>query len=245
VTGLELAAGGAVLAGALLQSAVGFGFALICAPLLFAAFGPAPAVGLVSLLALAVNGISLAGEGRRPQPLARLAAIVTIWSVPGMLAGVAVLRNADPKVLQVALTVVVLGTLALRRWSGGDRPAPPWAAPAAGLSSGILTTTLTTGGPPLVLLMIGRGHTPIRVRDTLTALFIVQGLLAIGALAVTRTDAAVPPAAAVAALVPLAVAGQIGGRPLFARLAEAGDYERVLTVVLVISAAVGLTAALA
>ena len=45
VGALEIAAGVAVLAGAALQSATGFGFALVSAPLLFAATTPARAVG--------------------------------------------------------------------------------------------------------------------------------------------------------------------------------------------------------
>ena len=44
---LEIAAGVAVLAGAALQSATGFGFALVAAPLLFAATEPEQAVGLL------------------------------------------------------------------------------------------------------------------------------------------------------------------------------------------------------
>lgn len=246
MSALELAAGAAVLAGALLQSAVGFGFALVCAPLLFAAFGPQQAVGLLQVLALAVNGISLLGEGRRPAPLGRLAATVLVWSAPGMLAGVAVLRSVDARVLQIALTVMVFASLATRlaarRREAG--PAPAWAPPVTGLASGVLSTTISTAGPPLVLLLLGRGHRPARVRDTLVVVFIAQGAMAIAALAVTATGGAVPPLAAVLVLVPVALAGQVGGRPLFARLAD-GGYEGVLTVVLAMSAAVGLVAALA
>lgn len=116
--------------------------------------------------------------------------------------------------------------------------------PAAGLAAGALTTTTSTAGPPLVLLMLGRGLDPIQVRDTLTTSFAALAVLAIGVLAVTGTDGAVPHAAALAALVPLAAAGQLLGRPLFARLA-AGHYELALSVTLVISAAVGLISALA
>lgn len=246
MTGLEVAAGAAVLIGALLQSAVGFGFGLVSAPLLFAAFGPAPAVGLLNTLSLVLNVVLLAGEGRRPQPLGRLALAVVAWSVPGLLLGVVVLRNADDRVLQVALTVVVFASLLVRRRAGAPpRAAPAWGAPAAGFSSGVLGTTTSTGGPPLVLLLLGRGHDPGRVRDTLVTIFIATSLLAVGVLAATGTSEAVPPAAAVAALVPLTVAGQIAGRPLFARLSVGGGYERMLTVVLVVSCAVGLAAAVA
>jgi hypothetical protein len=69
-------------------------------------------------------------------------------------------------------------------------------------------------------------------------------VLAIAALAVTGTDGAVPHAAALAALIPLAAAGQLLGRPLFARL-SAGRYELALTITLLISATVGLVSALA
>ena len=118
------------------------------------------------------------------------------------------------------------------------------ASPVAGLAAGILTTTTSTAGPPLVLLLLGRGIEPIRVRDTLTTTFACLSVLAVIVLAATGTDGAVPHATAVAALVPLAAAGQLLGRPLFARLA-AGHYELALTVTLLISATVGLISALA
>ncbi len=57
---IEIAAAVSVLLGAVIQSAVGFGFALVCAPLLFAALGPQQAVGLENALALLVNGIGAA-----------------------------------------------------------------------------------------------------------------------------------------------------------------------------------------
>jgi uncharacterized membrane protein YfcA len=225
----------AVALGAALQSAVGFGFALVCAPLLFAALGPAEAVWSLNALALVVNAITLLGERRRPAPLA-LAHPVLLWSLPGMVAGALVLQNVDRVWLQIALTTTVFAALALR---GATLRLP---VPAAGLASGVLTTSLSTAGPPIVLLLLGRGHTPARVRDTLSTIFIVQGALALLVLAVTRTDGV--PDAGLLVLAAAAVAGQIGGRTLFGRLAERG-YERVLTGVLVLSAAIGLAAVLA
>ena len=71
VGALEIAAGVAVLAGAALQSATGFGFALVSAPLVFAAAEPEQAVWLLILLGLIVNLMTLGTEGRRPQPLVR------------------------------------------------------------------------------------------------------------------------------------------------------------------------------
>lgn len=241
---LDVAAGLSVLVGAVIQSAVGFGFALVCAPLLFAVLGPQQAVGLENGLALLVNAIALRGEGRAPRPLNRTVAVVLACSVPGMLGGAVLLEHVDGRILQVALTVMVFVALALRLHPARhDGPAPGWAPPATGVLTGVLTTTISTAGPPLVLLLTGRGHAPLRVRDTLAVIFMAQSVLGIAALVATGSGAA-PDLTWVLVLVPLTILGQVVGRPLFGRLAD-GGYERALTAVLILSATVGLIAALA
>ena len=261
---LAVAAACAVAAGAALQSAVGFGFALVAAPLLYAAApSPEQALGLMIVLGMEVNLLTLLAERRRPRPVWGDVVAVVAWSLPGALAGVAVLRALDDVALQLLVTAGVLAALAVNLRSGaapageaipagGTAPtgggAPPtrrgvdWARPAAGLSSGALGTSTSTSGPPVVLLLLARGLRPDVVRDTLTATLIGLGLVAAAALALTGTDEAVPDAAWLAALVPLAAAGQIAGRPVFARLAAARSYERVLTLVLIVTVAIGLVA---
>jgi uncharacterized membrane protein YfcA len=237
---LEVAAAVAVFAGAGLQSAVGFGFSLVCAPLVLAAFGPEQAVGLLTVLGLEVNLVSLLGEGRRPDPLGRVVLVVLACALPGMVVGVAVLRSVDAVVLQSAVTAVVLLSLVRRRVRSSPR-SPAW-TPVAGAAAGVLTTTTSTAGPPLVLLLLGRGIEPARVRDTLTVSFIGLSVAGGAVLAATGTRGAAPGAVALAALLPLAALGQLAGRPLFARLAG-GRYERALTGVLVLSALLGLASA--
>jgi uncharacterized membrane protein YfcA len=246
VTAIELAAGLAIVAGAMLQSAIGFGFSLVCAPLVFAATTPEQAVGLLMLLGVEVNVLTLVGERRRPQPLARSVAEVLAWSLPGLALGVVVLRSIDKTAIQIALTVAVFASLAVQQWARRHqttRPPPRWAPPTAGLAAGALTTSTTTAGPPLILLLRGRGTSAVQIRDTLTACFLGLGLLGGAALAVSGTRAAAPDAAALAALVPLVAAGHLAGRPVFRRLSE-GAYEPVLTTVLVASALGALLVAL-
>jgi len=245
---LAVAAAGAVMAGAALQSAIGFGFALVAAPLVYAAAPSAEqAVGLMLVLGLEVNLLTLLAERRRPDPVWRDVAAVVAWSLPGALAGVAVLRALDALALQLLVTAGVLGALAVNlraaaRPAGTSAPAPLawWARPLAGVSSGALSTSTTTGGPPVVLLMMRRGLPPHVVRDTLTTSFVGFAGAAGAALALTGTAGAVPDAVWLAALVPLTAAGQLAGRPVFARIAAARSYERVLTAVLVVTVAVGL-----
>jgi uncharacterized membrane protein YfcA len=209
----------------------------------FAVLGPREAVWSLTALALMVNALTLLLEGRRPAPLRRLVATVLVWSVPGMVAGALILKSADRVVLQVALTVSVVVTLLLRLRPGAAREAaaPGWAPPATGLATGALATSISTAGPPLVLLLLGRGHSPESVRDTLTTVFLAQALLGLGILAVAGVGDR--PDAGLLVLAAAALTGQLLGRPLFGRLAARG-YESALTAVLVLSATIGLIAAI-
>ena len=241
MTGLEVAAGACIVAGALVQSATGFGFSLLAAPLTFAAVHPEPAVGLLLVLGTEVNLLTLATERRRPDPLRRETALILAWSAPGALAGVALLRSLSALVLQLAVTLGVLATLAARHAGGSRAHFPAW---AAGLSAGALTTATTTSGPPLLLHLLGRGAPPVRVRDTLTVCFLGMSVLGAIALAVTGTPA-LPDALFVAVMIPGVALGHLAGRRVFARLAASGRFELVLNVALVLAVIAGLVGVLA
>lgn len=237
-----------VVAGAALQSATGFGFSLVAAPLLFAAVGPAEAVGALMVVGMFTSVLTIATEGRRPEPLRHEVVLLLGWSVPGALVGVVILRALSAQALQVALTVgVVLALLlrhrAARRTSAPEHLTPTWAGPLAGFAAGLLTTSTTTSGPPLVTYLLGRGYAPGPVRDTLTTCFLCLGAIGALALLLTGTTEAVPDPLLLAVLVPATAIGQLAGRPLFARLAHGENYEPVLTTVLVISIVVGLIGA--
>jgi uncharacterized membrane protein YfcA len=237
-----LLAAGAVMLGAALASATGFGFSLLSAPLLFVLVGPVPAIGLLAILGLEVNLLTLATEGRRPQPLLREAAVLLAWSLPGALAGVFVLRSLDAVWLQVALSVTVIATLVARRRSvHGSRGR---GAPLAGLAAGALTTATSAAGPPLLVHLLGRGHAPGQVRDTLTLCFVALSPIGVAALLATGTRA-FDRLGLLAALVPAVVVGHVAGRRGFTRLAAGGAYEPVLTAVLLVAVAAGLVGALA
>jgi uncharacterized membrane protein YfcA len=235
---MPLLAATAVAAGAALQSATGFGFSMIAAPIVFAAVGPPEAVGVLIVLGLEVSLLTLFTERRRPRPLKRATPILLAWSVPGALAGVAVLRALDAVALQIAVSAGVLATLAARQFARNAH-VPRWAAPAAGFVSGALSTSTTTAGPPLLVYLLGRDIEPGRVRDTLTTCFVGLGLISAAALLATGTDA-VPDAGLMALLVPVVAVGHLAGRPVFARLARGGGYEPVVTGVLLAAVAVGL-----
>jgi uncharacterized membrane protein YfcA len=235
----------AVMAGAAIQSATGFGFALLAAPLAFAALEPHEAIGLLLLLGMEIGVLTLATEGRRPQPMVRRCALVLAWAVPAAVAGVAVLRALDAVTLQVAVSLGVAATLIVRRRAPAEHagPEPRWAAPLTGLSAGALVTSTNTSGPPLLLYLLGRGDDPVQVRDTLTVCQL--GLSVIGAVALiaTGTTDAVPGLGRVAVFLPLVALAHLAGRPLFAHLAASGRYEPMLNATLVVAVVTGLATA--
>ena len=247
MTPLLAATAVAVFAGAAIQAATGFGFALLAAPLAFAALDSHEAIGLLLLLGSEIGVLTLATEGRRPQPMVRRCAIVLAWAVPAAVAGVAVLRALDAVTLQIAVSVGVAATLIVRRRAPAEHrePEPRWAAPATGLSAGALVTSTNTSGPPLLLYLLGRGDEATRVRDTLTVCQLGLSLIGAAALVATGTSDAVPRGWLVALFVPLVALALLAGRPLFAHLAASGRYEPVLNATLMIAVVAGLVTAIA
>jgi uncharacterized protein len=233
----------AVLLGAALQSATGFGFALVAAPILFALLGPQEAVSAGVLLALLLNGLTLATERRRPAVLWRAAGALVAWSLPGLALGALALRELPERPLSVLVALAVLAALALRvrsrSRSRGLAPSPRrWHAPAAGVASGALATSTSLSGPPLVFCLLARGAAPAAMRDTLAAIFVAEAVLSFPALLATGAFA-LP--GGVWALLAAGLAGQLLGRRAFAWL-HGERYERAVLALLAVTALVALTA---
>lgn len=235
-------AAGAVFLGAALQSATGFGFALVAAPLLFAILGPQEAVTAGVLLGLELNLLTLAGEGRRPRVLRGDALALVGWSLPGLVLGALALRELPDRLLSLLVALAVLGGLALRLRARGVRTAAaavaprPWQAAVAGASSGALATSTSLSGPPLVFFLLARGVSPAQMRDTLAGVFVALSLLGAPVLLATGTFA-VP--AGIGVLLVAGAVGQLLGRRAFARLVGDG-YEKALLAVLAAAAVVAL-----
>jgi len=229
----------AVFLGATLQSATGFGFSLVAAPLLFALLGPREAVTAGVLLGLLLNGLTLATERRRPVVLGRDAWRLVAWSVPGLALGALALRELPERPLSALVGLAVLAGLAVRLRGGAIAARPrAWHAPAAGATSGALATANSISGPPLAFYLLARRASPAAMRDTLAAVFIAQSLLALPALALSATFS-MP--TAVGALLAAALAGQLAGRRAFAWL-EGERHEQAVLAVLALAALAALVA---
>jgi uncharacterized membrane protein YfcA len=219
----------AAFTGASVQSATGFGFALVLSPALFAVLEPLEAVWALLALGLVLNVLVLQDGGKVRWDALRPALIA---AVPGLALGALLLALAPKPVLQVVVGVGVVAAAAVT-WRA---PAAPRSGGAltAGLASGALTTSVSLSGPPLVLWLRGRGLTPTELRASLAAAFLF--LNAAGAVLLLGSAGGAPRVDVLAPLLVLVVAGHLLGARLFRHV----DSERFSVLVLALVVAGGL-----
>lgn len=162
---------------AFIQSLAGFGFSLFIVPFLALIIGPRDTVLLANLLSTVTSAMQV--RLLRESIEVRTAGVLVVGSLIGMPAGLAVLLFFDAVVLQVFIAVmVILSTVLLIR---GLRLHAAGAAGdfAAGITSGVLNTSTSMSGPPVVLYLQGRGMAPLEFRATIAAFFVTTSAVAI------------------------------------------------------------------
>jgi uncharacterized protein len=229
------------LAGAAVQSATGFGFALVLSPALLAVLDPYEAVSAVLLLGLVLNLLVLF-DGRRLGPVRwRPLAPLLGAALPGLALGVLALELLSKPVLQLLVGVVVIAAAGERLLS--ERGAPPEprggvpSAAAAGLLSGALTTSITVSGPPIVLWLERRGLAAAELRATLAAVFLALNLSGGVALLLARGLGRWAPAGDLLLLLGVVLVGHVAGRHVFHMLDERRFSIAVLVLIVVTGAA--------
>lgn len=172
-----LVAGLVVALGALVQGAVGYGMALVAAPLL-ALFDPALVPVPLILLTTVHSVLAVVRDGRH----ADWSGIG--WAMLGRLPGTGlgvlavVMLSQRAFSLIVGLCVLACVVLSLLAW----RPRPrPRALVIAGIASGAAGTAASIGGPPIALLY--QGEAGPRVRGTIGGYFVLGSVTSIAALA--------------------------------------------------------------
>ncbi|MFM7064385.1 MAG: sulfite exporter TauE/SafE family protein [Actinomycetes bacterium] len=242
--GTYAAVAAVVLFAALVQGASGFGFSLVAVPLLALSAGPKDAVVLASVLAvLSTAGLAVRFRDQVDRPLAlRLLGGACL----GLPFGAFVLQVVPAQVLLLAIGVVVLvSTAVLARRSAGPGSATA-AAPAADVGSGVLcgllTTSVGTNGPPVVLRLQAHGLPAGRFRATASAVFVGCNLAAVALFAAAgRVDRSLLAQAAVA--VPALVVGLWLGDRVHRRL-PAERFRSLVLALMVLTAVAAVAAAL-
>jgi uncharacterized protein len=233
----------AAFAGAAVQSATGFGFALVLSPALFAVMDPVEAVTALLVLGAALNLLILF-EGGRPEHVDwRALAPMLLAALPGLAVGAVALTQLSKEVLQVAVGVAVIAAAGwqLRQRRGARvRHIGSAAGLAAGFASGALTTSISVSGPPLVLWLEAHGVRPEEFRASLAASFLALNVAG-GAVLLFAEGGGVFDAGTVTVLLALVVAGYAIGAFAFRRL----DRERFFNLVLILVALTGFASVIA
>lgn len=213
----------AAFTGAALQSAVGFGFALVVGPALFGFLEPNEALTTVIVLSTVVNLLVIFGD-RMPRRIRYERVFPALaWSVPGLVVGALILAALSKPALQIAVGIAVLIAVVVQVRVRSAPPhhhgaEPAWATPVVGLTTGVLGTTTGTSGPPLVLWFQRLEFSPAEFRDSLAVAFLALNFLATGALLGFGGGVDAPGLAELGVLMAMTFAGEYAGRHLFARL---------------------------
>lgn len=223
----------AIFVSALVTVVAGFGFTLMAVPLMSLAIDVHSAVIVSSIVAVLTNGSqAYLYRGVRSRALANRLLIASILGLPF---GYVVFTVVSDRVLRLTLGVgVVLAVAALARGLDlshrGQRL--DW---ALGFLSGVLTTSISTSGPPLVFDLQARNLGPDPFRATTNYIFLWSGIIGLALFASggkihadeLRTGLIAAPAVAL---------GMVAGRPLRNRFSA--ERFRALVLVLLVAGAV-------
>lgn len=236
-----IAVGAVVATGIALQSALGFGASMLASPILLLFLEPVQVVSLLLLCGLLVCPLILAEGGQRMRVRWDEAWGLLAAAAVGLPFGVVVLGWLGKQPMQLLVGVLVLLSLVAQRVRPARHTGPVSGA-VAGAASGLLTTSTGLNGPPLILWLRGRGHSPEVFRATVTVVFMgtsVFGLISL----IIGTDPKLSLGMVVAAFVGTFVGWAVGAR-VFWRM-EARHHRRAVTVALAATAMASLVAGLA
>src|SRR3954452_897776 len=238
---VSIAVGAVLATGIALQSALGFGASMLASPLLLLLLAPVQVVSLLLLCGFLVGPLILAEGGQRMRVRWKEATGLLAAAAVGLPLGVVVLGALGKQSMQLLVGVLVLVSLVVQQLRPAH-PTGPVSGALAGGASGVLTTSTGLNGPPLILWLRGRDHTPAVFRATVTVVFLGTSVFGLVSL-VVGTDPRLSVGLVLAAVVGTLVGWAVGAR-VFWRM-EARHHRRAVTVVLAATAVASLVAGLA
>lgn len=225
----------AVLVSGTVSGLAGFGFALVCVPMLLLVYDPATVIP-VSVALSVFTATTIAFEARRDVEMKSIALLLP-FALVGLVLGVEVLRAANPELIRVAVGIVVVVSALLLfrgvRLPGSDSR---WGDGVAGGTSGLLATSVGISGPPVILLLASRGLPKRAFRANIALYFVFTSSASLVALYLRGL---VEPGHLLlaAALIPATFLGKIAGSALLDRFSETAF--RTLTLALILATGTG------
>ncbi|WP_306318760.1 MULTISPECIES: sulfite exporter TauE/SafE family protein [unclassified Streptomyces] len=200
-----LVVAGALTVAACLQASIGFGMAMLAAPVV-AVIDPSLVPGTLIVQATVLSLLVTVAD--RQHIDLRGTGWALVGRVPGTVAGALLVATLPQQGLALMLSAVVLLGVVLTCFGWAPRPHRP-ALVLAGSASGLFGTATSIGGPPMALVWQGR-DAPV-VRSTMSGFFLVGSVLSIATLASTGSIGTHTLAMS-AALAPASVLGYVLSR---------------------------------
>jgi uncharacterized protein len=225
--------GMAVFVAAFMQIVAGFGFALLAVPLMTLAIEPKIAVVVSTLTGIFVTS----WQAYKDRALADRVLVkrMTIGAYVGMPLGLLVFLSVDDNVMRFMLGLAVLVAVVMLALRVNLHHVGPHLDYGSGFVSGVLATSLSTNGPPLVFALQARQLEAARFRATISTVFALSN---VGGLALFIASGKITRDGIVAAAVtiPAMFVGQLLGFPI--RKHVHGERFRWLVLVLLVAAAI-------
>jgi uncharacterized protein len=225
--------GAAVFVAAFMQIVAGFGFALLAVPLMTLAIEPKIAVVVSTLTGIFVTS----WQAYKDRAVADKVLVrrMTIGAYVGMPLGLLVFVSVNDDVLRFLLGIAVLVAVVLLALRVNLHHVGPRLDYGSGFISGVLATSLSTNGPPLVFVLQARQLSAVTFRATISTVFALSN---IGGLALFIASGKITRDGIVAAAVtiPAMLFGQLLGFPI--RKHVHGERFRWLVLFLLVAAAI-------
>ena len=164
-----------VFGASLIQALFGFGFGLISVPLMIFFVDLPTAV----VTATAVSTVSCAVQWIESRAIKarEISQRLVLSALLGMPLGLWLLNNIAARPMKAALGVVVLFGVFLSIKGFDLRRLPVFFDYSMGVLAGVLSTSTSTNGPPLVFLLHSRHYSPQDFRAVLNRVFTILNLL--------------------------------------------------------------------
>ena len=163
----------ALFCGCTVYSATGFGIAMTAMPIaLLAIHDPQTAVIVVNTGGVSA-GVLIAIQARKDIPYREIVPIATAGAL-GVPFGVAILKFADPSIIRIGITVLILllAALSLKEFQG-EIPFSGVLGVIAGFVVGTCLTAFAVGGPLIVLFLLARNLQRQSVRGAMAFFLLV------------------------------------------------------------------------
>ena len=237
ITIAHLIGGLIVFGAAVLGGIAGFGFALLCTPLLLIVGFPLSLIVPVNLSLALVSRISVAYRFREYLHIQRVSLLV-VSSFPGMYIGLWALTLISSTILQAATGIVIMGAVLLMARTPQRETTKPLAGAIyiAGLLGGFLGATTSLNGIPPALLLVRDQATPRQFQANLALFFVMSNAITLFFLATQQQVSLFTVLPIIALWVPSVLLGNILGIILSTRLSTTVFRRIVLTIAFVAGA---------